>query len=92
MRLRARVDSIAEVLSAQGKAVGVVSTARLTHATPASVYAHAADRNFEDDSKLPEGCTTPDIASQLVTAFKTALFLSPWAADVAGSLMKHTML
>lgn len=67
---RARVDSIAEVLSAQGKVVGVVSTARLTHATPASVYAHAADRNFEDDSKLPEGCTTPDIATQLVTAFE----------------------
>ena len=66
----ARVPNAAEIYSAMGKAVGVVSTARLTHATPASAYAHAADRNFEDDSKLPEGCTVPDIASQLVAAMK----------------------
>ena len=42
-------------LAADGKSVGVVSTARITHATPASVYAHA-DRNLEDDPDLPQGC------------------------------------
>ena len=31
-----------------GKAVGVVSTARITHATPASCYAHINDRNNEN--------------------------------------------
>jgi alkaline phosphatase len=31
----------------QQKRVGVVSTARLTHATPAGVYAHIEDRNVE---------------------------------------------
>ena len=33
----------------RGLSTGVVSTARLTHATPASNYAHIMDRNFEDD-------------------------------------------
>ncbi|MGG7566539.1 alkaline phosphatase [Rhodovulum sp. DZ06] len=64
------VPSIAEILSDQGKAVGIVSTARLTHATPATAYAHAADRNFEDDGDLPAGCAVPDIAAQLLEAMK----------------------
>jgi alkaline phosphatase len=62
----ASVQSFGEMAAAMGKSVGIVSTARITHATPAAVYAHAADRNFEDDSKLPEGCEVPDIASQLI--------------------------
>lgn len=35
-----------------GKAVGVVSTARITHATPAACYAHINDRNEENDIAL----------------------------------------
>ena len=66
----AAVPNASEIFSEMGKAVGVVSTARLTHATPASAYSHAADRNFEDDSKLPEGCAVPDIAAQLLDAMK----------------------
>ena len=66
----ARVANAAEIFTDLGKAVGVVSTARLTHATPASAYAHAADRNFEDDTKQPETCTVPDIAAQLIAAMK----------------------
>ncbi|MCV6601771.1 MAG: alkaline phosphatase [Cohaesibacter sp.] len=66
----AKVATIAELLTKQGKSVGVISTARLTHATPASAYAHSADRNFEDNSKLPEGCTQKDIATQLMDAMK----------------------
>lgn len=66
----ASVASFAEIMSEQGKSVGIVSTARITHATPATAYAHAADRNFEDNSKLPEGCAVPDIASQLLDAMK----------------------
>lgn len=62
----ATVTNFAELMSAKGKSVGVVSTARLTHATPAAVYAHSADRNWEDDSKLPEGSTQKDIATQLI--------------------------
>ena len=52
-----------------GLATGIVSTARLTHATPAATYAHAPDRNWENDTDLPEraraaGCR--DIARQLL--------------------------
>lgn len=50
-----------------GMSTGVVSTARLTHATPAAVYAVSPIRSWEDDSEMPEdaeGCT--DIASQIL--------------------------
>jgi len=53
----------------QGKSVGIVTTTRLTHATPASVYAHSPERDWESDRYLPEadqamGCR--DIAYQLI--------------------------
>ncbi|HEY5972034.1 MAG TPA: alkaline phosphatase [Pseudoxanthomonas sp.] len=58
-----------ELAGSAGLATGIVSTARLTHATPAATYAHAPDRNWENDTDLPasavaRGCT--DIARQLV--------------------------
>lgn len=48
---------------------GIVTTARVTHATPAATYAKSADRDWEDISDMPQaavdaGCE--DIASQLV--------------------------
>ncbi len=61
-----KVMSFGSMMKARGKAVGVVSTARITHATPAAVYAHSGDRNWEDNSKIPEGCAQKDIASQLI--------------------------
>ncbi|MFV0358577.1 alkaline phosphatase [Tropicimonas sp.] len=61
----ARIDSIGDVAAEMGKSVGIVTTARVTHATPSAVYAHAANRDFEADSDLPEGCEVPDIAVQL---------------------------
>ena len=55
-----------------GRKVGVVTTARITHATPAASYAHVADRDWEGyDSRrfgnreTREGCL--DIAHQLVS-------------------------
>ncbi len=60
---------MSEIVSDMGKSVGVVSTARITHATPAAVYAKTANRNWED--ALPEGCTQQkDIAAQLIDAMK----------------------
>lgn len=52
-----------------GRATGIVTTAPITHATPAASYAHAADRNWESDAQLPAdaaraGCR--DLARQLV--------------------------
>ena len=45
----------------------MVTTARITHATPAAAYASSAHRDWEDDSNIPtseSGCK--DIARQLV--------------------------
>ena len=61
----AMVASFAELMHREGKAVGFVTTARITHATPAAGYAHSADRDWEDDAKVPEGCDQKDIALQL---------------------------
>ncbi|VAX05793.1 Alkaline phosphatase [hydrothermal vent metagenome] len=52
-----------------GMSTGVVTTARLTHATPAATYAHTPERNWEDDHDLTQeavdnGCK--DIARQLI--------------------------
>lgn len=62
--------TFAEFAKARGMAVGVVTTTRITHATPAAVYAHVPNRNWEGaDAAFPAadrryGC--PDIATQLV--------------------------
>ena len=58
-----------ELAEISGKATGVVSTARITHATPAATYAKSAERNWEDISDMPAeavqaGCK--DIADQLI--------------------------
>lgn len=58
-----------ELAELGGKATGVVSTARITHATPASTYAKSVERDWEDISDMSAtaiaaGCR--DIADQLV--------------------------
>lgn len=67
--LAAKALTVGELSEMAGLSTGVVSTARLTHATPAAVYAHAADRDWESDGDLPESAKTdgcPDIARQLI--------------------------
>ncbi len=56
------LTTILEMAEAKGLSTGVVSTARVTHATPAALYAHVVNRNMERDAE--HGC--PDIASQLI--------------------------
>jgi len=58
-----------EAAEIKGLSTGIISTARITHATPAAVYAKSAERNWEDISDMPEdaiaaGCV--DIATQLI--------------------------
>lgn len=67
------VRTFAEIAAEQGKSVGVVSTARITHATPAAVYARTANRDWEDNSDIPEGCAQPDIAVQLLDQMKNGV-------------------
>lgn len=52
-----------------GKSVGIVTTTRVQHATPATSYAHSASRKWYSDADMPDaakrdGCT--DISSQLL--------------------------
>jgi alkaline phosphatase len=50
-------------------ATGLVSTARVTHATPAAAYAHTPERDWEADVNLPQAAKDAgfkDIARQLV--------------------------
>lgn len=64
--------TLLESAEQKGKSTGVVSTARITHATPAACYAHTPDRDWESDgdifksSKEASGAKFPDIARQLV--------------------------
>ena len=58
-----------ELASTAGMATGVVTTARVTHATPGATFAHTPERNWENDTELSaaahkQGCI--DIARQLV--------------------------
>ena len=68
---------LGEEVKARGLALGIVTTTRITHATPASVYSRSADRDWEADSNIPadqqgQGCK--DIALQLSEArFDVAL-------------------
>jgi alkaline phosphatase len=61
--------SALELAEGGGRSTGVVTTTRLTHATPAAAYAHVPERDWESDRNLTDearqnGCT--DIASQLI--------------------------
>lgn len=68
------LTTLSQLADGMGKSVGIISTARLTHATPAAVYAATVHRNWEDDSLMPEGCDTQkDIAAQLVDAIEGGL-------------------
>ncbi|MCG6904303.1 MAG: alkaline phosphatase [Rhodobacter sp.] len=66
------LTTFAEIVTEAGKSVGIVSTARLTHATPAAVYAKTAYRNWED--AVPDGCdTSRDIAMQLFDSMQSGV-------------------
>jgi alkaline phosphatase len=65
--LKNQLPTLLELAEETGKATGVVTTTRITHATPAGTYAHSPDRDWE--SRVPDdaraaGCR--DIAAQMV--------------------------
>ncbi|MGE0406229.1 MAG: alkaline phosphatase [Candidatus Korobacteraceae bacterium] len=63
------LQTILEIAEKSGKATGVVSTARITHATPAACYAHSPNRDWESDRELSADARAAgfkDIARQLV--------------------------
>lgn len=68
---------LGEEVKDRGLALGIVTTTRITHATPASVITRSADRDWESDTNIPadqrgDGCR--DIALQFAEgAFDVAL-------------------
>lgn len=69
--LSSQIDSILQWAHYAGKSTGIVTTARVTHATPAGAYAHVPNRDWEsfdgfnfNSTHAQEGCK--DIAAQLV--------------------------
>ncbi|XP_049658394.1 intestinal-type alkaline phosphatase-like [Accipiter gentilis] len=63
------VVSVLERARKAGKAVGIVTTTRVQHASPSGTYAHVVNRNWYADASMPadalqQGCK--DIAWQLV--------------------------
>ncbi|QDQ72479.1 alkaline phosphatase [Pseudoluteimonas lycopersici] len=67
--LGAQLLTLWELAASSGMATGVVTTTRVTHATPGATFSHSANRNWENDTDLPAaareaGCI--DIARQMV--------------------------
>ncbi|KAA0701662.1 Alkaline phosphatase, tissue-nonspecific isozyme [Triplophysa tibetana] len=64
------VTSILKWAKDAGKSVGIVTTTRVQHATPAASYAHSASRTWYSDADLPSAAVTDgcvDIAVQLIS-------------------------
>ncbi|XP_017461300.1 PREDICTED: alkaline phosphatase 4-like [Rhagoletis zephyria] len=63
-----RLKSIMDWAQAEGKRTGVVTTTRITHATPSATYAHIYNRDWECDTLVPAESVGKyaDVARQLV--------------------------
>lgn len=78
--------SALELAEIAGMSTGIISTARITHATPAATYAKSVERGWENNSVMPQdaiqnGCE--DIASQLIS-FESRLEARYPGLDVNG--------
>jgi alkaline phosphatase len=67
--LQHTLPTLVEQAEAAGYATGIVTTTRVTHATPAAAYGHSPERDWEDDAAMPQeavaaGCR--DLARQFV--------------------------
>ncbi|EDW30025.1 GL22548 [Drosophila persimilis] len=71
-----RLSSIAAWAMKGRKSAGVVTTTRITHASPAGVYAHTSNRDFESDFDAKKAL---DETVQFSNAIKKArLLTNPW--------------
>jgi len=70
------VRTLFEIAEARGLATGVVTTARITHATPAGVYAHTSERNWEGFAA--DGVTA--CPSNWFNGLSETGWRSPWGA------------
>ncbi|CAH3032323.1 unnamed protein product, partial [Porites lobata] len=68
---QSKAVSILTLAEKAGMSTGIVTTTRVTHATPACSYAHSANRGWESDANInksvgDDGSKCKDIALQLV--------------------------
>ncbi len=68
---RHTLRTVLEEAEGRGLSTGIVTTTRITHATPASNYAHTPNRDWEYAGQMPPTATLPDIAAQLLQHQKT---------------------
>ncbi len=64
-----QTTTILELAEKAGLSTGIVTTTRVTHATPAACYAHVSERDWEDDKSIPaeqRKAGALDIARQLI--------------------------
>jgi len=65
-----RVSSVLHWAQTLGKSTGIVTTTKITDASPAGSYAHVADRDWEYDGAVEDAGHDPttciDIAQQLI--------------------------
>lgn len=67
--------------------MGVVTTTRVQHASPAGTYAHVVNRNWYSDANMPakaleDGCQ--DIAQQLISNMEIDVGPQGWGGGVHG--------
>ena len=75
-----KLTTILEQAKQRGLSVGIVSTARITHATPAATYAHTAERDWEGDAVCPPVRPSPTSPRNWSISLATAALMSLWAA------------
>ncbi|XP_014272690.1 alkaline phosphatase [Halyomorpha halys] len=67
LREEFRLKSIGRLAQEAGKSTGIVTTTRITHATPAAMYAKSAHRDWECDNSIPASASKcKDIGRQLI--------------------------
>ena len=64
-----KLTTILEMAEMNGLSTGVVSTARITHATPAATYAHTSTRDWETKTATAPPAGIKDIAAQAIDNF-----------------------
>lgn len=71
------LPTILEQAAAAGKSTGIVSTARITHATPAATYAHTSVRDWEHNGQVASAATCAGVADPVKDIARQLIELSP---------------
>ena len=64
-----KLTTILELAEQNSRSTGVISTARITHATPAATYAHTSTRDWETKTTTAPATGVVDIAAQAIDNF-----------------------